>query len=68
MCTDTQVLGSHTFKNGQRERCTVPLPLPLQDVLNEQQMVAVSQQDLPVTEVLLQTAVEEAEQKIVGQE
>ena len=43
------------------------VPLSIQDVMHEGHMVSVGQWDLPVTEVLLQGAVEEAEQELVGQ-
>lgn len=41
--------------------------LSLQDVMNEGDVVAISQWDFSVTELVLQAVVEEAEQELVGQ-
>lgn len=43
------------------------ISFPLQDMLHEGHMVSIDQWDLAVTEVLLQTAMEQAEQQLVWQ-
>ena len=56
-----------TFNNRQREGQHVSISLSLQDVLHEGHVVSVGQWDLAVAEVLLQAAVKQVEQQLVGQ-
>lgn len=43
------------------------ISFPLQDVMHERHMILISQWDLSIAELILQRAVEEAEEEVVGQ-